>query len=123
MDTKKPDDTNEMESENDKQTSSNIQLILDKLKTLPISNEDKSLLMNQFKQNILNPSKNENKTLEDIHNKYLGSNPMQAQDTNYINQFSSRFICLKVKNYRSYLQLKITSKIFVLKMKMLRSKK
>jgi hypothetical protein len=86
MDTKKPDDTNEMESENDKQTSSNIQIILDKLKTLPISNEDKSLLMNQFKQNILNPSKNENKTLEDIHNKYLGSNPMQAQDTNYINQ-------------------------------------
>ena len=63
-----------------------IHIILEKIKNLSISNEDKSILMKQFKQNIMNPSHHENKDLEDIHKKYLGNIPKQLPDNNYVNQ-------------------------------------
>ena len=62
--------------------TSNVQVILDKIKNLPISNDDKTILMKQFKQNIINPSLNEDQNLSDIQKKYL--NPKQIMDTNYI---------------------------------------
>ena len=75
-------------------SSTNIQTILDKIKTLSISNDDKALLMNQFKQNIMNPSQGEDKSLDHIQQKYLGSlgnlgqSPLQLSDTNHIhNQY------------------------------------
>ena len=85
---------------NIKPSQSDIQLILDKVKHLPIPNDDKVLLMNQFKQNILNPSLNEDINLDHIQNKYLHnkySNPnpnlysiqdhlSQQQFTNHQNQ-------------------------------------
>ena len=49
----------------------NIQTILDKIQQLPISPDDKALLMKQFKYNIMNPSQGEDQSLEHIHNKYL----------------------------------------------------
>ena len=63
--------------------TSNVQLILDKIKNLPISSDDKAILMKQFKQNIINPSLNEDQNLSDIQKKYL--NPKQIIDSNYIN--------------------------------------
>ena len=81
-------------------SSTNIQTILDKIKTLSISNDDKALLMNQFKQNIMNPSQGEDKNLDHIQQKYLGSlgslgnlgqSPLQLSDTNHIhNQYQQQ---------------------------------
>ena len=63
-----------------------IHSILDKIKNLSISNDDKAILMKQFKHNIMNPSLQDDKELENIHKKYLGSNtmPNQIPDNNYI---------------------------------------
>ena len=66
--------------------NTNIQTIIDKIKTLSIPDNDKILLMNQFKQNIMNPSQGEDKNLDYIQNKYLGTNPNLSQilDMNYL---------------------------------------
>ena len=57
----------------------NVQIILEKIQKLPISNDDKAILMNQFKENIMNPSRHEDKNLEDIQNKYLKNIIPQSQ--------------------------------------------
>ena len=64
--------------------TTNIQVIIDKIKNLPIPNDDKVILMKQFKKNIVNPSLNEDSNLNHIENKYLHTNPNQIIDTNYL---------------------------------------
>jgi hypothetical protein len=78
---------NNITTNKSKNEAMDIQSILEKIKTLSISNDDKALLMKQFKYNIMNPSLSDNKDLETIHKKYLDTsqNPQQIQDTNFIN--------------------------------------
>ena len=47
-----------------------IEGILEKIKNLPIDDEDKATILEQFKDNILNPGKSENKNLDQIQAKY-----------------------------------------------------
>ena len=78
---------NNITTNKSKNEAMDIQSILEKIKTLSISNDDKALLMKQFKYNIMNPSLSDNKDLETIHKKYLDTSqhPQQIQDTNFIN--------------------------------------
>ena len=79
-------ENNEISSNENKKESMDIHSILEKIKNLSISNDDKSVLMKQFKHNIMNPSLQDDKELENIHKKYLGSNntAKQLQADNYI---------------------------------------
>ena len=58
-----------------------IQGILEKIKNLPIDNKDKATILEQFKNNILNPSAGENKNLDQIQAKYTTmQNPQSAMN-------------------------------------------
>lgn len=69
--------------------SNRVEKILDKIKNLPIANDEKALLMKQLKTNIMTPSQNEDKNLEHIKNKYLQNIPPQMLDPNYSNEHST----------------------------------
>jgi len=59
-----------------------IQGILEKIKNLPIDDDDKVTILQQFKDNILNPSRGENERLDQLQAKYIGS-PPQIQPINF----------------------------------------
>jgi hypothetical protein len=62
-----------------------IQGILDKIKTLPIDDKDKATILEQFKDNILNPGKSENKSLDQIQSKYTAmENPQQMTPMDFL---------------------------------------
>ena len=61
-----------------------IQQIIDKIKNLPIDDKDKAAILEQMKNNIINPSKGENKSLDDIQDKYSSINmPRSENDHNF----------------------------------------
>jgi hypothetical protein len=74
---------------NDEDNSNRVEKLLDKIKNLPIANDDKALLMKQLKTNMMTPSKNEDENLEHIKNKYLQTIPQQMLDSNYSNEQST----------------------------------
>ena len=74
---------------NDEDNSNRVEKILDKIKNLPIANDEKALLMKQLKTNMMTPSKNEDTNLEHIKNKYLQTIPQQMLDPNYSNEQST----------------------------------
>ena len=62
-----------------------IQGILDKIKNLPIDNKDKATILEQFKDNILNPTLGENKSLDKIQAKYTAmANPPQISPMDFL---------------------------------------
>ena len=62
-----------------------IQGILDKIKTLPIDDKDKATILEQFKDNILNPGKSETKSLDQIQSKYTAmENPQQQSPMDFL---------------------------------------
>ena len=56
-----------------------IKGILEKIKNLPIDDKDKATILEQFKENILNPSKGENRSLDQIQAKYTTMENPQPQ--------------------------------------------
>ena len=70
----------------EQENTNNVETLLDKIKNLPIANDEKAVLMKQLKTNMMTPSKNENKNLENIKNKYLQNVPEQMLDSNYSNE-------------------------------------
>jgi hypothetical protein len=56
-----------------------IQGILEKIKNLPIDDKDKATILEQFKDNILNPAKGENRSLDQIQAKYTAMENPQPQ--------------------------------------------
>jgi hypothetical protein len=48
-----------------------IQSIIDKIDKLPIPDKDKASLLNQIKQNMMNPAKGEDESLQRIQSKYI----------------------------------------------------
>ena len=56
-----------------------IQGILEKIKNLPIDDKDKATILEQFKDNILNPDKGENRSLDQIQAKYTAMENPQPQ--------------------------------------------
>ena len=77
---------NSEKENNEQENSNNIEKLLDKIKNLPIANDEKAVLMKQLKTNMMTPSKDEDKNLEDIKNKYLQNVPQQMLDPNYSNE-------------------------------------
>ena len=62
-----------------------IQQIIDKIKNLPIDDKDKAAILEQMKSNIMNPSKGENKSLDDIQDKYSSINMPSSEDDHRFN--------------------------------------
>ena len=56
-----------------------IKGILEKIKNLPIDDKDKATILEQFKDNILNPDKGENRSLDQIQAKYTAMENPQPQ--------------------------------------------
>src|SRR6056300_1295407 len=77
---------NSEKENNEQENSNNIEKLLDKIKNLPIANDEKAVLMKQLKTNMMTPSKDEDKNLEEIKNKYLQNVPQQMLDPNYSNE-------------------------------------
>jgi len=57
-----------------------IQQIIDKIKDLPIDDKDKASILLEIKKNITNPSLGENKSLDEIENKYGNINMPRIQN-------------------------------------------
>ena len=57
-----------------------IQQIIDKIKNLPIDDKDKASILLEIKKNITNPSLGENKSLDEIENKYGNINMPRIQN-------------------------------------------
>ena len=79
----KPIDTTQNNKSKSTKPNTNIQVIIEKIKNLPIPNDDKVILMKQFKKNIINPSEGEDKSLENIQNKYLNSSQLIQKQIPY----------------------------------------
>jgi hypothetical protein len=59
--------------------------ILDKIKNLQIDDKDKAIILEQFKDNILNPTLGENKSLDQIQSKYTAmENPQQMTPMDFL---------------------------------------
>ena len=54
----------------EKKNSMDIEVIIDKIDKLPITDEDKASLLNQIKQNMMNPSQGEDESLNRIQAKF-----------------------------------------------------
>jgi len=71
----------------EKKNSMDIQVIIDKIDKLPITDEDKASLLNQIKQNMMNPSHGEDESLNRIQAKYISPTllpPIQSLDQQYM---------------------------------------
>jgi hypothetical protein len=71
----------------EKKNSMDIQVIIDKIDKLPITDEDKASLLNQIKQNMMNPSHGEDESLNRIQAKYISPTllpPIQSLDQSYM---------------------------------------
>jgi len=76
----------------EKKNSMDIQVIIDKIDKLPVTDEDKASLLNQIKQNMMNPSHGEDESLNRIQAKYISPSlttqpllpPIQSLDQSYM---------------------------------------
>ena len=55
----------------DKKDAMDIDVIIDKIDKMPIPDADKASLLNQIKQNMMNPSRGEDENLNRIQSKYM----------------------------------------------------
>ena len=89
---------------NEQENSNNVEKLLNKIKNLPIANDEKAVLMKQLKTNIMTPSKDEDKNLEEIKNKYLQNVPQQMLDPNYSNEQMNTNLQLQPQHLQSQQQ-------------------
>ena len=66
--------------------SLDIEQIIDKIKNIPIDDKDKAALLEQIKNNIVHPSAGENKSLDNIQDKYKSINMPNTESFSNQNQ-------------------------------------